>query len=79
MTLMIALVVIFGIAAVAGWFARSRALGLRGGGARLHSLPNYHGFHVVIWAAIPALVFLVAWMPFQGEMVQRAVLASPEA
>ena len=79
MTLMIALVAIFGIAAVAGWFARSRALGLRGGVGRLHSLPNYHGFHVVIWAAIPALLFLAAWMPFQGQMVQRAVLASPEA
>ena len=79
MTLMIALVAILGIAAVAGWFARSRAFGLRGGGGRLHSLPNYHGFHVVIWATIPALLFLAAWMPFQGEMVYRDVLASPEA
>jgi len=79
MTLMIALVAILGIAAVAGWFARSRATSLRGGGGRLHSLPNYHGFHVAIWAAIPALLFLAAWMPFQGEMVYRDVLASPEA
>ena len=79
MTLMIALVAILGIAAVAGWFARSRATGLRGGGGRLHSLPNYHGFHVAIWAAVPALLLLAAWMPFQGEMVYRDVLASPEA
>jgi phosphate transport system permease protein len=74
MTLMIALFAILGIAAVAGWFARSRATGIRVGGGRLHSLPNYHGFHVVIWAAIPALLFLAAWMPFQGEMVYRCLL-----
>ena len=79
MTLMIALVAILGIAALAGWFARSRATSMRGGGGRLHSLPNYHGFHVVIWAAVPALLLLAAWMPFQGEMVYRDVLASPEA
>ena len=79
MTLMIALVAILGIAAAAGWFARSRATGLRGGGGRLHSLPNYHGVHVAIWAAVPALLLLAAWMPFQGEMVYRDVLASPEA
>ena len=79
MTLMIALVAILGIAALAGWFARSRAASLRGGDGRLHSLPNYHGFHVAIWAAVPALLLLAAWMPFQSEMVYRDVLASPEA
>ena len=67
MTLMIALVAILGIAALAGWFARSRATGLRGGGGRLHSLPNYHGFHVAIWAAVPALLLLAAWMPIPGR------------
>jgi phosphate transport system permease protein len=79
MTLMIALVAVLGIAAIAGWFARSRATVLRGAGGRLHSLPNYHGFHVVIWAAIPALLFLAIWAPIQGKLVNRAVLSSPEA
>ncbi len=79
MSLMIALVAILGIAFVAGWFARSRALGLRSGGGRLNSLPIYHGLHVALWAAVPALAFLAVWTPIQGELVQRAVLTSPEA
>ena len=79
MTLMIALVAVLGIAAVAGWFARSRARGLRGSGGRLHSLPIYHVMHVALWAAVPALLFLAMWTPIQSEMVHRAVLASPEA
>ena len=40
MSLTIALIAILVIAAVAGLFARNRAKGLRGGGARLNSLPN---------------------------------------
>ncbi len=42
MTLSIALVAVLVIAVAAGLFARNRASGLRSGGARLNSLPNYH-------------------------------------
>ncbi|MFL6748401.1 MAG: phosphate ABC transporter permease subunit PstC [Sphingomicrobium sp.] len=77
MTLSFALVAILLIAAAAALFARNRAVGLRGGGARLNSLPNYHGLYVAIWAAIPALLLLTLWSPVQTVLVEQAVLASP--
>ena len=77
MTLTIALVAVLAIAAAAGLFARNRAAALRGGGARLNSLPNYHGLYVAIWTALPAALFLAIWSPIQGALVDQAVLASP--
>ena len=79
MSLTIAFVAILVIAAVAGLFARNRAKGLRGGGARLNSLPNYHAAYVALWAALPALLFLALWTPVQGRLVDQAVRASPVA
>ena len=77
MTLSIALVAILLIAVAAGLFARRRASGLRGGGARLNSLPNYHAFYVALWAALPALLLLAIWAPIQTGLVEQAVLSSP--
>jgi phosphate transport system permease protein len=77
MTLSLALVAILAVAAAVGLFARNRAVGLRGGGARLNSLPNYHGLYVAIWAAVPALLLLTLWSPVQTALVEQAVLASP--
>jgi len=77
MSLTIALVAVVVIAVAAGLFARSRASGLRGGGARLNSLPNYHALYVGLWAALPALLALAVWAPVQGMLVDQAVLASP--
>jgi phosphate transport system permease protein len=77
MSLTIALVAVLVIAVTAGLFARHRASGLRGGGARLNSLPNYHALYVGLWAALPALLALAIWAPVQGQLVDQAVLASP--
>ncbi|HYC95268.1 MAG TPA: phosphate ABC transporter permease family protein, partial [Sphingomicrobium sp.] len=77
MSLTLALVLVLAVAAIASLFARNRAAGLRGGGARLNSLPNYHAVYVAIWAALPALLFLAVWTPVQGGLVDQAVLASP--
>ena len=77
MTLTIALVAILLLAAAAGTLGRSRAFGLRGSG-RLNSLPFYHGAYAFLWAAIPALLLLALWAPLQSELVEQAVLASPE-
>jgi len=77
MTLSYALVLVLAVAAVAGLFARKRAAGLRDGGGRLNSLPNYHALYVAIWAALPALLFLAVWTPVQGGLVDQAVLSSP--
>ena len=77
MTLSISLVAVLAIAVAAGLFARNRASGLRRGGARLNSLPNYHGLYVGLWAALPATLFLAAWAPVQTGLVNQAVLSSP--
>ena len=47
--------------AVAGYFVgRSRALSVVGGDARrLHSLPSYHGWHMVAWTLLPAIGVIV--------------------
>src|SRR5687768_2381893 len=77
MTLTIALVAVLAVAVVAGLFARNRAKGLRAGGARLNSLPNYHAFYVALWAALPALLFIAIWAPVQTGLIDQTVLASP--
>jgi phosphate transport system permease protein len=76
-TLSISLVAVLAIAVAASLFARNRASGLRRGGARLNSLPNYHGLYVGLWAALPATLFLAAWAPVQTGLVNQAVLSSP--
>jgi phosphate transport system permease protein len=77
MTLPIALVAVLLLAIAAGLFARRRAFGLRGGGARLNSLPNYHAFYVTLWAALPALLLLAIWAPVQTDLIEQSVLSSP--
>jgi phosphate transport system permease protein len=64
---------------VAGFFAgRGKArVALRRAGARsLHSRPVYHGAYVAVWTGVPALVFLLLWLLFQGAAMDRLILAS---
>ena len=77
MSLGVALVAVFLIAAAAGWRAFVRARRMRSA-SRLHSLPAYHGAHAFLWAVVPALLFLAAWSPIQTRLVNQAVLASPQ-
>ena len=77
MTLWTALVAVLLISAIAGWLGYRRASALRTSG-RMHSLPVYHGAYALLWALLPALLFLTVWAPIQGQFVQQAVLASPE-
>ncbi|MBW0144324.1 phosphate ABC transporter permease subunit PstC [Sphingomicrobium clamense] len=78
MSLSIALVAILGVAVLAALFAHRRAKGLRGDGQRLNSLPVYHAFYALLWAALPALLLLAIWAPIQQGLVEQAVLASPQ-
>jgi phosphate transport system permease protein len=77
MTLGLATIAIFVIAATAWWFGFARARRLRAAGA-MHSLPSYHGAYAALWAAIPALLLVAAWTPMQSRLVDQAVLSSPE-
>jgi len=77
MSLGLALLAILIVAFGAGWLGFGRACRLRTAG-RLHSLPSYHGAYVALWAAIPALLLLAVWAPVQSQLVDQAVLATPE-
>ena len=78
MPLSLALAAILLVAAAAGWLGFSRASALRMR-ERLHSLPIYHAFHAALWAAMPALLLLVAWSAVQPSLVDQSVLSSPQA
>ena len=79
MSLFLALVAVLLIASVAAWLGYSRARQVRATSAvRLHSLPAYHGACAALWAALPALLLLAAWVPVQTGLVNQAVLSSPQ-
>ncbi|UUL82987.1 phosphate ABC transporter permease subunit PstC [Sphingomonas qomolangmaensis] len=80
MTATALLLLIVGLALI-GWLtARARATRLQGvGGKRLHSLPGQHGWYVAMWVAVPALVFLAFWSWLSPQLVNDAVLATPQA
>ena len=77
MSLPLALLAILLVAVAAGWFGYGRARRLRTT-TRMHSLPLYHGAYAALWAAIPALLIVGLWAPMQSQLVDRAVLSSPE-
>ena len=67
-----------------GWLAaRARAWTLRrivrAEGGELHSLPNYHGWYVALWAAVPAVLFAVVWAAISPGLVLSQVLTDPAA
>ena len=76
---MIALLVL-ALGAIAFAVARSRAKQFRPvGGERLHSRPNYHASHMLLWVVIPAMIFLAVWAFVSPRLVTQAVLQAPAA
>jgi len=70
------LVVILAAMALAFQVGRSRAIRTAGGPTgikHLHSLPAYYGWYVAIWAGLPALLLLLAWIGLE-ERVLTAML-----
>jgi phosphate transport system permease protein len=74
------LLIVIGLAML-GWLAaRARASAFAAGpAARAHSLPAYHAWYVALWAALPAILFLLVWIPLSGHLTLEAVLQSPAA
>jgi len=71
---------ILGLGLIAWLSARARALAFAGPGKpRLHSLPNYHGWYVALWAVIPALIFLAVWSSVSPGLITQGVIDSPAA
>ena len=67
--------------ALAGWLAaRARAWSFRRKrGARLTSLPSYHGWYAALWIAVPLLAFIALWSAIAPGLVVQSVLADPAA
>lgn len=58
------------------WMGRSRAVAVSGGRiASLHSVPNYYGSFVAIWAGLPALVLVLFWLALKFPVTEALVLA----
>jgi phosphate transport system permease protein len=64
-----------------GWISGRAKAGrfTSNGKNRPHSLPNYHGWYVALWAIIPALLFLSIWNSVQPHLINGAVLSDPAA
>ncbi|WP_207762435.1 phosphate ABC transporter permease subunit PstC [Niveispirillum lacus] len=59
------------------WLGRNRAVAVSGGRiANLHSVPNYYGSYMALWAALPALVLILVWLALRGAVIDWMVLSS---
>ena len=61
------ILLIYAVILIAGFMAGRRkaaAIGYAKGARSLHSLPDYHGYNVMLWGAIPALIAIVAYFAF---------------
>lgn len=66
------LLVLVAVAAVAFFVARMRAMQAVGGDPRrLHSLPNYYGWHGAVMALVPAALLLAVWAVVQPLYIER--------
>ncbi|PZO71534.1 MAG: phosphate ABC transporter permease subunit PstC [Pelagerythrobacter marensis] len=68
--------------ALAGWLAaRARAWSFQAidDGARLRARPNYHGWYVALWIAVPMVLFAALWAAIAPGLVMQSVLADPAA
>lgn len=72
-TLIITLVILSAIGFYLGR-GRSRRL-VQGRIRKLHSLPSYYGFYVMIWCGIPALIILVLWLSFEPSIIMSLVVS----
>ena len=63
------------LSAVGFWMGRTRAVTVAGGRiATLHSVPNYYGSFVALWAGLPALILVLFWMALRGPVIDWLVL-----
>ncbi|MFC4672042.1 phosphate ABC transporter permease subunit PstC [Seohaeicola nanhaiensis] len=68
------LLIVLALSAAGFVAGRSRALASAGGNSRmLHSLPSYYGFNAALWALLPALLLLVAWLIVQPMLIDARV------
>lgn len=65
------------IGASAFVLGRTRAAALSGGrSSSMHSRLGYHGAYAAIWAVLPALVLICAWLSISPQVIDEFVLKS---
>lgn len=70
------LAVLVVLATISFFIGRGRIVALQAAGnVKPHSLPGYHGWWVLLAAAVPMLVILAVWSPIAPVMVERHVLS----
>jgi phosphate transport system permease protein len=77
------ILLIYAVILIAGFMAGRRkaaAIGYVQGTRSMHSLPDYHGYNVMLWGAIPALVAIIVYFAFGDAFVIARIIASlPDA
>ena len=77
MSLMTLVLVLLIVSSLAYYLGRKKALAAAGGNIRrLHSLPNYYGYYVALWAGIPALAIFTLWLVLEPQIVQSLLVSS---
>jgi phosphate transport system permease protein len=63
------------------YFGRARSAAMVSGRVReLHSRPNYYGFYIALWCAVPATFIAAGWLIFQPLITENIVVSNlPEA
>ena len=73
-------IAVIGLGLIGYLLGRGRAMAVVGGNLRrLHSLPNYHGFYVALWCALPALLLSMIWLAAQPAVITQATIAAMPA
>ncbi|MEM9105193.1 MAG: phosphate ABC transporter permease subunit PstC [Pseudomonadota bacterium] len=66
------------LAAVVAYFVAARkAVRITGDDYRgLHSRPIYHGLNALVYTAIPAVIFVLLWLLFEGSVLDMLVIGA---
>ena len=71
---LIAFILLFAGAVFAYVLNLRAAQQIRNGGTRLHSLASFHGSYALLLVLVPAFIFLILWLLFQGTVINALVL-----
>ena len=64
-------------AIIAYYVASRRAVSSAGEDLRgMHSRPVYHGLNALVYTAVPAFIFILLWLLFEGSVVDLMILGS---
>ena len=72
------LVLFLVVAAIIAYYVASRrAVSSAGEDLRgMHSRPVYHGLNALVYTAVPAFIFILLWLLFEGSVVDLMILGS---